>query len=213
MPLSTPRRFPGRRRHDHAALLLPPGIGLGVFRRRGMGFAAPSPLAAAISQAEGFGVAGAIPTVANNPGDLAIGDIGYGVMGSANITKFPDVATGYQALQNQINLIASGQSKAGYPANATIAQVSNIYSGSTSGQWGNNVATILGVTPDTPFAAVASGSASAPGVLASSGATSTTPLAGASLSDLLSGFSTGSDTTPLLIGGIAAMAALTYALA
>jgi hypothetical protein len=172
---------------------------------------APSAAAGAIAQTEGYGVAGQIPTLANNPGDLAIGDIGYSTMGSAKITVFPDITTGWQALQNQVNLIANGQSTAGYPQNATIAQVSNLYSGSTSGVWGNSVASILGVTPDTPFAAVAGGAAAAPAPVASSSAAPSVDSSGSqddsSVSSLLGGLlPSGSDSLPYIGAGLGVLA-------
>ena len=117
-----------------------------------------SALANAIAQAEGANVSGSIPNKANNPGDLELGDIGYGTIAAAGgqqITVFPSLSAGLAALENQISLIASGQSKAGYPQGATIAQVGAIYAGDTSGTWAQNVANALGLSPDTSFAAAA----------------------------------------------------------
>jgi hypothetical protein len=151
-----PKRFP-RWRFDSAADLLRPGFGLRGFRR-GLS-AAPSALATAISKAEGYGVPGTVPTVANNPGDLELGDIGYGVTvaaGGEKITNFPDAASGYAALESQINKIATGTSSAGYQPGWSISQVGNLYSGGSSA-WASNVASTLGVSPDTPFASVATG--------------------------------------------------------
>ena len=210
------------RRHDPAWMLLGPSAGAAMQQRRGMAgssSAAPSPAAAAIAQAEGYGAPNAVPTIANNPGDLVLGDIGYGVTGAAGgvqITNFPNAAAGYAALQNQINAIAGGTSTV-YPAGATIAQVSNIYSGSTSGAWGNNVASILGVTTDTPFSAIATPGSSASASPASTFDGSTTPdattLTDSSLSDLLDGITASSDNTPYYVAaGIAAFATLALAI-
>jgi hypothetical protein len=105
-------------------------------------------LANAIANAEGYGVPGAIPTVANNPGSLAIGDIGYGTMGSAGITVFPTLADGQAALNSQVNSILSGNSSY-YSPDQTISQIGQTYSGSSNGNWANNVAKYLGVTPST----------------------------------------------------------------
>jgi hypothetical protein len=86
----------------------------------------------------------------------------------------------------------------------TIAQVSNLYSGSSSGAWGNNVASWLGVTPDTPFAAVATSTAG-------SSILPTIPVATDDGNDLLAGLIP-SDSSPYLVaGGIAAMVALALA--
>lgn len=171
MSFMLPRRFPGRRRRHDSAERLGVGsgqwaVGLrGLFPARGLGATAPSPIAAAIASAEGYGHAGNIPTRANNPGDLEIGDIGYGTItasGGNKITVFPNAAAGYTALQNQVNLISSGQSTAGYTPGMSIAQVGNLYAGGSS-NWANNVASYLGVSPSTNFSTVAGGqSASLP---------------------------------------------------
>lgn len=112
-----------------------------------------SSLANAIATAEGYGVPGAIPTLANNPGDLVLGNQGYGVMGNG-ITVFPTVQSGYDALNNQIGLIQSGQS-AVYSQNESIAQIGNTWSGGNPA-WANNVASSLGVSPSTPVSQIAS---------------------------------------------------------
>ena len=183
-----PRRLTGRRHHDSAAALgirpAPKGLGVlpypvsrvpypvsrvpcpvsrvpcPVFPRRGLGATAPSPIAAAIASAEGYGPAGNIATRANNPGDLELGDIGYGTItasGGNKITVFPSADAGYAALQAQIGKISSGQSTAGYTPGMSIAQVGNLYAGGSS-NWANNVASYLGVSPSTNFATVAGGS-------------------------------------------------------
>ena len=148
-----------RRKHDSAALVLAPGLGMQAFGfpRRGLGMSA---VASAIAQAEGFGQPGAIPTIANNPGDLELGNIGSGVTiaaGGQQITNFPTLEAGEAALENQVNLIATGTSKAGYSPSMSIAQVGQLYSGGSS-NWANNVAAALGVDPSTNFASVVSGS-------------------------------------------------------
>jgi hypothetical protein len=126
-----------------------------------------TPLMQAIANAEGFNVAGSIPQRANNPGDLELGDIGYGTLGEG-ITIFGSVNDGWSALANQINLIVSGASSH-YSPNATLAQVGMTYSGSAN--WANNVAAFLGVSTSTPFASLAGGTpsvASIPGAVAPS---------------------------------------------
>ena len=221
------------RRHDPAWMLVTSNVGPGFSPASGVapGFspayaalkggptqrgmagvgAAPSAAAAAIAQAEGYGIAGNIPTTANNPGDLVLGNIGYGTTGAAGgvqITNFPNPAAGYAALQNQINAIDRGTSTV-YPAGATIAQVSNIYSGSTSGAWGNNVASILGVTPDTPFSAIAGSSSAATPSTSIDLSDSTDASDDGTLSSLMD---TGSDNTTLYVAaGIAAVALAAFA--
>ena len=174
-----------RLRHDpEAAVTRPRGLA-GIF----LGAVTITPLMEAIAQAEGFNVAGSIPQQANNPGDLVLGNIGNGTLGTAGITVFGSVDDGWAALANQINLIVSGGS-AYYSPMATLAQVGTTWSGSAASTWANNVASILGVSLNTPFAALAGGAiASIPG---SSPGTipSTSPI-----------------PTPYLVGG-AAMAVL-----
>jgi hypothetical protein len=68
---------------------------LGFYRCR-LGNVSTASLAAAIATAEGANVPGSIPQKANNPGNLELGDIGYGVLtaaGGEKITIFPDWST------------------------------------------------------------------------------------------------------------------------
>ena len=116
-------------------------------------FAQPqSSLSSAISQAEGYGVPGAIPTLANNPGDLALGDLGYGTMGSAGITVFPTQAAGLSALDSQLGLIQSGGSNV-YNPNMSLAQMGALWSGGNPA-WASNVAKALGVSPTASVGSV-----------------------------------------------------------
>lgn len=100
-----------------------------------------------IAQAEGFGIAGAIPTVTNNPGDLEIGDIGNGTNGGKTI--FATVAQGWTALYNQVALMFSGNS-AYYSPSMTIAEVAATYTGNdNSSGWANTVAAAVGASAST----------------------------------------------------------------
>lgn len=110
-----------------------------------------SPFADAVARAEGFGIPGAIPTLANNPGDLALGDLGYGTLGN-NISIFPSTQAGETALQNQINAMANGTSKY-YSPNETLAQAGSTYSGGSS--WATNVAKFLGIPTSATLAEAA----------------------------------------------------------
>ena len=169
--------------------------------------------AAAIAQAEGFGQPGAVPTIANNPGDLELGNIGYGVTKAAagqQITNFPTLQAGQAALENQINLITTGQSTAGYNPSMSIAQVGQLYSGGSS-NWANNVATALGVTPGANFAAAVGG---AGGSATPTGPATSSNLSTDSTDDSTLMGTTTQDLTPYYIAAaIAALAALTYAVA
>ena len=108
-----------------------------------------TPFAQAIANAEGFGVDGAIPTRANNPGDLALGDMGYGTLGSG-ITVFPSLAAGIQALENQVAKMTGGTSHV-YNPNMSIAQAGSIYANGDP-NWGSNVAKALGLSPTDTLA-------------------------------------------------------------
>ncbi len=97
--------------------------------------------ARAIASAEGFGVPGAIPTVANNPGDLKLG--GDTING---ISVFSSVEEGWNKLYRQIAMIVSGSS-AYYNLDMTIAEMGRIYAGGDE-NWSTNVARYLGVSRD-----------------------------------------------------------------
>jgi len=187
------------RRHDSAALIF-------SHLRRGMGVmcglagSSPSSVAQAIATAEGYGVSGAIPTKANNPGDLKLGDQGYGTING--ITVFPSASAGWSALESQIGLISSGKSQAGYSTDMSISQVGQLYSGGDS-NWAKNVAAALGVSTDTTFSSVASGSpvqtastASTPSVAVDDGTDSF------DLSSMLSEVPGGASTAVLTAAGI-----------
>jgi len=134
-------------KHDRAAAWTPRQGLAGLF----LGQSSPTALMLAIANAEGFNVARSIPQTANNPGDLELGDIGYGTLGEG-ITVFGSIDDGWAALANQINLIVTGSSSH-YSPNATLAQVGQTWSGSSN--WANNVAAYLGVSVNTPFASLA----------------------------------------------------------
>jgi hypothetical protein len=190
----------------HAGIFSPAGLGalpFPVYRLPSTvyrGLSGLSPLGSAIATAEGAN------PVTNNPGNLEMGDIGYGTWqaaGGQQITIYPTLVAGQAALENQINLIATGRSTAGYNPSMSIAQVGALYSGSPNGNWANNVANALGVTTDTNFASLAgsaglSAAPSAP-VLATDGTSSDL----SDLTDLLGGSDTGS-ISPWVYAGIAA---------
>lgn len=109
-----------------------------------------SPLAVAIANAEGYGGAGSIPTLANNPGDLELGDLGYGTMqaaGGQKITVFPNVAAGWMALENQISRIFSGRSRY-YSPDESLQDFGVTYSGGSQ-RYGANLANFLGLSPSS----------------------------------------------------------------
>jgi hypothetical protein len=107
---------------------------------------ASNPLAQAIAWAEGFGKPGAVPTTANNPGDLKVGDVGSGTTASG-ITVFPDAQSGWDALNSQVAKMLNGSSNFYTPDN-TIAQAGQTYAAGDP-NWAKHVASYLGVDPNT----------------------------------------------------------------
>ena len=107
--------------------------------------------ARAIAHAEGFGIPNAIPTVANNPGDLVIP--GWSpTIGSAGIAVFDSVDYGWSRLYRQIELIISGQSNY-YRMSMTLSQMGHVYAGGDP-NWARNVASYLGVSTSTTLGQV-----------------------------------------------------------
>lgn len=100
--------------------------------------------AASIAKAEGFYVKGSIPYHANNPGDLKLGDLGYGLLGEG-ITVFQTTDMGWDALNHQVKGMLSGLSKYYHPF-MTLAETGMKYSGDPN--WAKNVAASLGI-PET----------------------------------------------------------------
>jgi hypothetical protein len=86
-------------------------------------------LAKAIARAEGFGIPGALPTRANNPGDLMAGDIGFGEIDGK--TVFQTAEDGWDALKRQLLLIVNGRSNY-YDAFDTFRQFAVTYTGGDS---------------------------------------------------------------------------------
>lgn len=101
----------------------------------------------AIAKAEGFGVAGAIPTVCHNPGDLKLGDTGNGTKNGKTI--FPDDNTGWQALYHQVGLMISGESDY-YGPDDSWRDIAATWTGNDNANaWMLTVTGALGVDPDS----------------------------------------------------------------
>jgi hypothetical protein len=112
-------------------------------------------LAQAIAKAEGFGVAGAVPTRGNNPGDLTK-SFGYATAGTLNaegVLAFVDLSDGWNALYAVVAYWLSGSDSL-YPLSLTIEQVAGNYvdgpnaAGFSAGaeNWSNIVANQLGLS-------------------------------------------------------------------
>lgn len=104
--------------------------------------------ARAISVAEGFGIPNAIPTQAHNPGDLAVGDKGFGTLGAEGITIFKDDSAGWDALYHQVSLIVNGRSSV-YNLDMTIDDMAKHWTDTQQNAWATNVANTLNVSTDT----------------------------------------------------------------
>lgn len=113
--------------------------------------------AQAVSVAEGFGIPGAIPTTANNPCDLSVGDSGSfetdGVANKENVVRFVHLEDGWQAAYVKFNRILAGRSLV-YPLTMTLAEMGLRYSGGDP-NWSANVAKELGVSTETTLADLA----------------------------------------------------------
>lgn len=104
-------------------------------------------IAQAIAKAEGYGASGAIPTRANNPGDLKLGDLGHGAISGKTI--FASIQDGWNALRKQIHLMASGGSDYYQPTD-TWRRIAQVWVGTNDyPNWMNTVTGELGVDPDS----------------------------------------------------------------
>lgn len=89
-------------------------------------------LAESIGVAEGYGLAGAIPTVRNNPGDLKLPG------SNGQVTTFANPEEGWDALYRQLDLIRTGQS-AYYNPDMTIFEMARVWTTTQQDAWGGNV--------------------------------------------------------------------------
>lgn len=106
--------------------------------------AALEKFAQAIANAEGFGIFGAIPTLAHNPGDLVLPGWAGQKLGSAGISVLADDAEGWNRLYHQLALIIAGKSKV-YNLDMTISDMAEKWTTTNSADWAANVANYLGV--------------------------------------------------------------------
>lgn len=103
--------------------------------------------ARAIAKAEGYGIANAIPTRLNNPGDLKISAVpSIGADASGHL-RFATAEDGWRALYRQVQLIVDGRSRV-YTLDMTIAQMGERYA-EGSWNWTRNVTDALAVRPET----------------------------------------------------------------
>jgi hypothetical protein len=135
------------------------GIGLDIMGTLGLGTVTPAiaAFARAIATAEGFYVAGSIPRLANNPGNLVLPNWTGKTLGSERISVFASVEEGWQRLYRQLALIVAGQSRV-YSLDMTIAEMGNKWAPGGSmnlpGAWASNVARMLEVPPTATLRSV-----------------------------------------------------------
>lgn len=102
-------------------------------------------IAVAVARCEGFYVANSIPARCHNPGDLELGDQGYGMMYQKTI--FNTDADGWNALEREFDMIASGESKY-YSVDTTLEDFAAIWSGNDP-NYARMLAEILHVPGET----------------------------------------------------------------
>lgn len=98
-----------------------------------------------IAQAEGYGKPDTVPTRSNNPGDLKVGDIGYG-REPGGITHFPNPEAGYNALAKQVNkFYIPGPN---YDPSMSLQQIAEKYTGKDRApEWAKIVGSKAGMDP------------------------------------------------------------------
>jgi hypothetical protein len=112
--------------------------------------------AKAIASAEGYGLPNAIPTLANNPGDLVIpgwqgaklGSEGISVLDADSLGDPLPPNGGWYRLLRQLQFIVDGTSRV-YSLDMTIADMAAKWTATEPAAWASNVAFYLGVMPDT----------------------------------------------------------------
>lgn len=90
------------------------------------------------------------PARLNNPGDISDGSSVYGseFHSGSSITKFPDAATGWAWLYAKIKNAVTGVSHV-YKADMSWREIGAKWAPPSANVWANNVATTLGVSPDS----------------------------------------------------------------
>jgi hypothetical protein len=163
-----------------------------------------SSIAQAIAQMEGYNSPGTLAQRNNNPGNLRSGAGQIGTSGGFAV--FPDAATGWAALDNQVQLninrgltldqfFAGGN---GYPGYAPSADANN------PAQYASFVGSQVGISTTVPLSQLQAAGASAGSFSLSdmTGASAFDPAGLFDLSTVDFGGQTGGGLSPLLIGGV-----------
>lgn len=114
-------------------------------------------IAQAIAFAEGFFTPGTRPARNHNPGDLTV-DIGgndiHPIAFDGPYGVYQSDADGFADLEQQVTFWLTGKSKVAGPSD-TIRTLSTKYTTTEQAGWANNVASYLGVSPDTKLSDLA----------------------------------------------------------
>ena len=104
-------------------------------------------LAHAIALTEGANIAGDVPDMMNNPGDISDYGREYGseYHDGSYVTHFPDKVTGWTALYEKLDNCRKGRSHVYLPT-MTFLEFAQKWAG-RSAAWCKDVTTILGVDP------------------------------------------------------------------
>jgi hypothetical protein len=101
-------------------------------------------LALGIAKAEGFGPLENFPTQIHNPGDLELGDMGWGVQSGK--TVYPNDAAGWDALTHECQLMLTGESRV-YNVSMTFLEVAGKYTGGDDPEgWARTVSQVCGMS-------------------------------------------------------------------
>jgi hypothetical protein len=119
-------------------------------------------LAHAMAKAEGFGLPGALPTRTFNPGDMMLGDRGWGTEAAKTIyekadwnASLQDKTDGASALRRECFAILSGASH-NFETSWTFLELAMEWTGNDQATaWANTVCEELGTTTDMTLEAYA----------------------------------------------------------
>lgn len=176
--------------------------GFGAYSPRGLSGLTDN-IATAIAQFEGYNKPGSVAVRNNNPGNLRAGP-GQTGTDANGYAIFPDAATGWAALDNQVNLnISRGLTLNqffgggnGYPGYAPSADSNN------PAQYAAFVASKAGIPADTPLNQLAGSQASGNPSLDTSGGSLFDSTASQSV-DISTSSQPSSGMDPLVLGGLA----------
>lgn len=104
--------------------------------------------AVAIAFAEGFYIQGSRAARNHNPGDLTLDTIGLAVGRDGPFVVYANDNDGWTALKEQVRKIVTNTS-AVYNSDMTINDIAQKYTTTQQAEWAMNVASKLGVSPDT----------------------------------------------------------------